>query len=83
MQVIVLLLLGVFVFLCWLAWPALRDRFGFGDSESIFLARFQVLFGTLMALDLTPLLSSWMIPYYIIGAGLLSELARRNRAYDL
>lgn len=57
------------------------------DSETIAWARLQVLLGvvlgTLMALDphlvATVLPENWA-PYWLLFSGILTELARRNRA---
>lgn len=62
----------------------------FKDSETIFLARLQVLagivFGAFMALD-PSLFQAYVpaeyVPIYLLGIGILTEVARRYRAKDL
>ena len=52
----------------------------FSDSETLFLARLQVLFGALMVVDLTPVMPASYLPYYVVGMGIVTEIARRRRA---
>jgi hypothetical protein len=63
----------------------------FKDSETIFLARLQVLIGGLLAalasltelLNAVPQIQQYLTPkligFYVIGLGLLTELLRRRR----
>lgn len=60
-----------------------RSRFISSDSETIILARLNVLLGVLMAVDVAPLIPSEWMPYYVMGTGLLGEIARRLRADDV
>jgi len=80
--VVVAFVLGLIV-VAYLSWDELKNRFGFGDSETIFLSRLQVLVGALMATNLAPVLPPSAVPYYVIVMGVIGELARRNRADDV
>lgn len=67
-----------------------KIRAFFKDSETIFLARLQTLVGLVfsawLALDhnaIAQYIESKWIPVYLIGAGILTEVARRYRATDL
>lgn len=66
-------------------WSKIR-RF-FSDSETIFLARLQMVLGIAWeiaaAVDWSPVVPPKYLPYYMIAAGILTELARRARADDL
>jgi lysozyme family protein len=67
----------------------------FKRSETIFWARLQVFAGAAMAVAMTlaadptvneavhKILKPEYVPYYVIGAGLLTEMLRRRRATDL
>lgn len=62
----------------------------FKDSETIFLARLQTLLGIIsaawLAMDhnaIAQYIESKWIPFYLIGAGIVTEIARRYRATDL
>lgn len=82
-HLITLVCVVLLVAAAWLVWPRFSHRFGFGDSETIFLSRLQVLVGVLMATDLAPILPAGWLPYYVVAVGLIGEIARRNRADDL
>lgn len=62
----------------------------FKDSETIFLARLQTFVGIVsaawLAMDhsaIAQYIDSKWIPVYLIGAGIVTEIARRYRATDL
>lgn len=62
----------------------------FKDSETIFLARLQMLAGILAAAWLTidpSLFGAYLppewLPVYLFAAGIITEVARRYRATDL
>ena len=62
----------------------------FCDSETIFWARIQLalgLIGTILEvagqMDLSPILPAGILPYWLIGSGILTEVLRRYRATDL
>jgi hypothetical protein len=61
-----------------------RIRAWFKDSETIFFARLQLLagavWGTLTAMDLSPLLEPKWLTVWLIFSGVVTELARRSRA---
>jgi hypothetical protein len=82
-HVIVLFLVACLVLAAYLFWDDLKDRLGFGDSETIVFARLQMLLGVLMATNLAPILPASWTPYYVIAVGVVGELARRSRADDL
>lgn len=58
-------------------------NWAFKDSETLLLARLQMLVGTLMVVDLAPILPAKYLPVYVVVMGLVTELARRSRADDL
>ena len=67
-----------------------RVRAWFKDSETIFLARLQMLAGILAGAWLTidpSLFGAYMppewLPIYLFAAGIITEVARRYRAKDL
>ena len=67
-----------------------KIRAFFKDSETIFLARLQTLLGIIsaawLAIDhnaIAQYIESKWIPVYLIGAGIVTEIARRYRADDL
>lgn len=88
--IFLLIALGI---LAWWKWEAVRAWFK--DSETIFLARLQVLIGSVTAAvtgflgdpninsAVQAILNPQYIPYYIIGLGIITEIARRLRAKDL
>jgi hypothetical protein len=59
----------------------------FGDSETILWARVQILVGAIWigvsSTDLSPLLSSKYLTYWLIANGVITELLRRVRAPEL
>jgi len=67
----------------------------FKDSETIFWARLQMLVGALGAIvtslmqspdinaAIQAVLKPEYVPYYVIGFGVITEIARRLRATDL
>jgi len=72
-----------------------RIKAWFGDSETIFWARLQVLGGAVAAAAMGLLSDPGVhaaiqaavdpayVPYYLIAFGLLTEMLRRRRATDL
>jgi len=67
-----------------------KIRAFFKDSETIFLARLQTLLGIIsaawLAIDhnaIAQYIESKWIPVYLIGDGIVTEVARRYRATDL
>lgn len=67
-----------------------RIRKFFADSETIFIARLQMLIGAILYVLATtdpnllvPYISGKWVPVYLIGAGIVTEFARRLRAKDL
>lgn len=67
-----------------------RVKAFFMRSETIFLARLQTLLGIIsaawLAMDhsaIAQYIESKWIPVYLIGAGIVTEMARRYRATDL
>ena len=62
----------------------------FDDSETIFWARIQLalgVVGTILEIagqmDLSPVLPAGILPYWLIGSGILTEYLRRRRSSDL
>ncbi|TPJ70452.1 hypothetical protein [Mesorhizobium sp. B2-6-7] len=62
----------------------------FKDSETIFVARLQVLIGivltALAAIDpatITPYIDPKYVPLVLVGLGIVTEWARRRRAKDM
>jgi len=67
-----------------------KIRVWFKDSETIVWARLQMLAGALLAVLATTdptLLNQYIperwLPLYVIGSGIVTEVARRLRAKDL
>jgi hypothetical protein len=88
-----ILLLAGFVLVVFVAayfgWDKIKGLFR--DSETLFWARFQMIFGgvweVLVQTDLAPLLNSaglgrWS-PVILMVMGIITEVARRSRATDL
>lgn len=73
--------LAAALILAWIIWP--RIQAVFADSETVFLARFQMLLGVLMMADLTPIIPARYMPFYVVASGLITELARRSRSPDV
>jgi hypothetical protein len=69
------------VVVAYLAWDYIKPIFK--DSEVLFFGRLQALVGVAMATNFAPIIPSKWLPYYIIASGIITELARRNRATDL
>lgn len=74
----------------WLMWP--RIQHWFRDSETLFWARLQMFIGAAWALLLTTPLAPFLaisdidakwIAFVVAIQGLITEIARRNRATDL
>lgn len=69
-------------------WTTIRKFFK--DSEVIFLARLQVFGGVILSalIEADPQILSGFIPdkwfgVYLVGAGIIIEIARRMRAEDM
>lgn len=82
--IVVLGLAAVFVG-AWILWPKIGSWFR--DSETLFIARLQLLvgavWGVLIATDLTPFLNiaglgEW-VPVWVAFSGIVTEIARRAR----
>jgi hypothetical protein len=86
---ILIVILVVIAGIAWLNWAKIQHWFA--DSETILWARIQVLvgalWGVLLVTDLTPFLNAYglgkAIPAYMLISGIVTEMARRNRATDL
>lgn len=81
-QIMVLVFVAIVVVAAYLFWDDIKDRFGFRDSETVFLSRLQLLVGALMSVNLAPALPPDLVPYYVIGMGILGELLRKNRTNE-
>ena len=60
----------------------------FGDSETLVMARLSVLLGILdtalpLIIGIPNLIPPEYMPYWLLGSGILAEVARRLRADDL
>lgn len=83
-----ILVIAIIAFVFWQQWPALAQWFR--DSETIFLARAQmlgaILLGGLNVMNWTPLLDTgltaaqrWSVAVVLFAQGLITEVARRLR----
>lgn len=82
----IFLILAILVTIAaWVVWPRIKGWFL--DSETLFWARLQMLFGSIMTVvsvsDLAPVLGAFGIgkwaPVAFIATGVITELARKSR----
>ena len=63
--------------LAWIFWPQVKNLFS--DSETVLLARLQVIGGVLLMTDLSNVIPAQYLPWYVLASGVMTELARRSR----
>ena len=81
----ILIVVGV----AWFLWPMISRWFS--DSETLFWARLQMAVGAVLTVaghaDLGPVLNAFGLgkwsPVIFLATGIVTEVARRNRATDL